>query len=389
MNGSGAPPERVKTILVVEDDDQVRSMMVKLLAREGFRTVEASNGQLGLRMAREYIPDLIISDVEMPGLDGHAMLRELRADPTTAIIPFVFLTGRGDRDDVRFGMNIGADDYVTKPFELDEVLGAVQSRLARRDALAARFQEKLDQLHITLTSSLPHELRTPLTGILGYSAILIDHPDQIGRDELLLAARTIKTSAERLQRYVENFLIYAELASTEAMTGDSPAPAIGNEPSDVGACAERVIAARANLHGREADVRSTLRKARVRMPEVYLHRALDELVDNAFRYSSRDTPVEVTCEAAGRMIKVAVIDRGRGLTPEQIREINAFVQFDRRRYEQQGLGLGLALTKRLVERYGGMLEIERTPDGQTSVTMVLPEATDAEARARISEPTKA
>jgi signal transduction histidine kinase len=313
----------------------------------------------------------------MPVLNGLAMLAELRKSPATAAIPLVFLTGRGDRSDLREGMNLGADDYITKPFEMEEMLLAVKSRLARQSALNAQFQERLDQLHASITTSLPHELRTSLTGILGFASILLDHSEQIGRDELQMAANAIKTAGERLHRYMENYLLYAELVSGAGL-GRSLDTASDSRPAEVAPCAKGVIEACARHHGRDADIRLALVPARVAMPETYLAKALNEVADNAFRYSPHDTAVEVTSEAIGNMIRITVLDSGRGITPDQIKEINAFVQFDRGLHEQQGLGLGLALTKRLVEFHGGTLEIERTPEWKTRVSIELPAATNTE-----------
>lgn len=133
-----AIPQRSDTdlkILVVEDEDGIRSNLVRMLRLEGFELVEARNGRAGLEMARLEIPNLILSDVMMPELDGYGLLEALRADPLTAAIPFIFLTARTDRMDRRRGMNLGADDYLGKPFSRDEVLDAVTARIKRIQAL--------------------------------------------------------------------------------------------------------------------------------------------------------------------------------------------------------------------------------------------------------------
>ena len=366
-----------KAILVVDDDRAIRSMTARVLTEAGFRVFEADSGEAGLRAAREQAPDLILSDVEMPGTDGHAMLLELHADPITASIPLIFLTGRSDQLDIRFGMNLGADDYLTKPFPFDELLRVVKSRLARRDALRARYEEKLEELRCGLATSLPHEFRTPLNGILGYAAILAENPGEFRPDELTAAAAAIRSSGERLQRYVENFLIYAELAGAAGYERALPlAPEV--VPCDVAACAERVAQARAKQHGRERDLQASLGAGTVDMPAAYLTRVLDEIVDNAFRYSTRDTPVTVACESEDRMVRIVVRDHGAGMTPDQLRAIDAFVQFDRQRQEQQGLGMGIAIAKGLVQRCGGVLEIEADPGAKTRVTILLPVARDAD-----------
>lgn len=118
-------------ILVVEDEASIRKNVVSMLRMEGFDVIDASNGRSALALAREHIPGLILSDVMMPELDGYGLLEQLRADPLTATIPLIFLSARTDRADRRRGMNLGADDYLGKPFSHDELLEAVTARIKR------------------------------------------------------------------------------------------------------------------------------------------------------------------------------------------------------------------------------------------------------------------
>lgn len=133
----------MKTILVIEDDDQTRENLQTILEMEGFRAVTAANGRAGLAVVQREIPDLILCDVMMPELDGHEVLRSLRAASSTATIPFIFLTARGERKDQRTGMELGADDYLTKPATVDEVLAAVRSRLVRHVEKEQALREKV------------------------------------------------------------------------------------------------------------------------------------------------------------------------------------------------------------------------------------------------------
>lgn len=123
-------------ILVVEDEPRMRANLVTILKMEGYEVIEARHGKEGVEMARKQQPDFIFCDISMPELDGHGVLAAVRADAATTKTPFVFLTAHGDRPDVRMGMNLGADDYLTKPVEVDELVGAIKSRLQRREQLA-------------------------------------------------------------------------------------------------------------------------------------------------------------------------------------------------------------------------------------------------------------
>lgn len=122
-------------ILVIEDEDSVRENILDLLEAEDFETIEAGNGRVGLNLATSEVPDLILCDLMLPEIDGYGVLTALREEPITAAIPFIFLTARSARTDFRLGMDLGADDYITKPFTRAELLSAISSRLAKQATL--------------------------------------------------------------------------------------------------------------------------------------------------------------------------------------------------------------------------------------------------------------
>lgn len=119
-------------ILLIEDEPEMRKGIAAVLELEGFDVVQAENGKRGVEAARKHAPDLVLCDVMMPELDGYGVLALLRMRDDTAGLPFIFLTAKGEKQDLRLGMNSGADDYLTKPVSIDDLLKAIQSRLARR-----------------------------------------------------------------------------------------------------------------------------------------------------------------------------------------------------------------------------------------------------------------
>jgi DNA-binding NarL/FixJ family response regulator len=121
----------MKKILVIEDEPEMRRNIVALLRYKHYEPIEAENGQRGLEQARRGSPDLILCDVMMPELDGYGVLRALQADAKLALIPFIFLTAKGEKDDLRSGMNLGADDYLTKPVGNEDLVRAIEARLHR------------------------------------------------------------------------------------------------------------------------------------------------------------------------------------------------------------------------------------------------------------------
>lgn len=129
-------------ILIIEDQSPMRRNLALMLQMEGYEVSAAENGRVGLEIARKARPDLILCDVMMPEMDGYAVIQALRDDEAFDNTPFIFLTAKSDRADIRLGMNFGADDYLTKPVVRDDLLAAVQTRLTRAEALKTRLAEK-------------------------------------------------------------------------------------------------------------------------------------------------------------------------------------------------------------------------------------------------------
>jgi two-component system, LytTR family, response regulator len=123
-------------ILVLEDDEQIRLPLVDLLEANGYEVISATNGRDGIEMARKEDPELIISDIMMPEVDGYAVFEAMQSDPKTAIIPFIFLTAKTDISDIREGLGLGADDYITKPFQPRELLESIRVRLEKYERIS-------------------------------------------------------------------------------------------------------------------------------------------------------------------------------------------------------------------------------------------------------------
>ncbi len=358
-------------VLVIEDEPSLRDNVLDMLAAEGFDAIGAENGLLGVRLAREHLPDLIVCDIMMPTLDGYGVLDELSRDPVTATIPFIFLTAKAERSDLRRGMQRGADDYLTKPFTATDLVQAIAARLAKHAAVNRKFQKKLDDLRRSITLALPHELRTPLSGVQTGSAILEEEYQSLERRDIFDLAHIIHLSAQRLNRLILNYLLYAEI---EVAFAD---PALVEALRAAHTDSSKAVIADSALHQaqrarREADLSLEAQEAVVRMSETHLMKLVEELLDNAFKFSKPGTPVRVTSHLDAASWSLAVVDRGRGMTAEQIADVGAYIQFGRRIHEQQGAGLGLTIAKRLAELYGGELTIESVPGQQTTVRVRLP-----------------
>ncbi|MBX9256871.1 DNA-binding response regulator [Desmonostoc muscorum CCALA 125] len=149
--------ESSKKILVIEDDAVTRNVFLEVLEAQGFDTIGAENGLTGIQQAQEHLPDLVICDIQMPDMDGYSVLTTLRQDPDTGIIPFIFLTGSNTQADLRKGMELGADDYLTKPSTIEDLLRAIAVRFEKQALLRRWYATNSHQLSRTLASSINSE----------------------------------------------------------------------------------------------------------------------------------------------------------------------------------------------------------------------------------------
>jgi two-component system, OmpR family, alkaline phosphatase synthesis response regulator PhoP len=173
------------TILVIEDEQAVRESLVDLLNAEGFTTIDAPNGEVGLQLATKILPDLILCDIKMPVMNGYEVIQVLKQRSPTASIPFIFLSASNNNQDFRYCMQLGADDYLHKPCNPDELISAITARLANKSAIAATATENqlFDRSHDGLLNYFYQELRNPLSGLnnviyllQGLKTISADHP---------------------------------------------------------------------------------------------------------------------------------------------------------------------------------------------------------------------
>src|SRR6185295_2669095 len=174
----------MKKILVIDDEEWLREMVNLALRQKGYEVVEAENGAVGIEMAQKQLPDLILCDVNMEKVDGYLTLSSLRNEPTTAAIPFILMTGLADNAGMRHGMELGADDYLPKPFTLDALYAAVDARLKKAQTVRAEAERRLQDLRSAISLALPHELRTPLNGIIAYGEIFKSDAETLQPSEI-------------------------------------------------------------------------------------------------------------------------------------------------------------------------------------------------------------
>ncbi|MCX6143715.1 MAG: response regulator [Ignavibacteriales bacterium] len=358
-------------ILVIDDDELICEMIASSLQLEGFETIRALDGIEGVEAARTHLPDLIVCDIVMPKLDGYGTLKALREYPATAMIPFIFLTGQSAKSDVRQGMVHGADDFLTKPVMIGELVAAIQARLQRQVLVKQETDRKLDELRVNLSISLPHEIRTPLSGIIGFAEVLRDDVKSLGPEEISEMAKIILKSATRLGHMVENFLTFAQLEMLAATS--APKAFVGKDTTVMfDLHIEEIADKKGKEYERPGDLKLSLGGAEASIATLSGKRIVEELVDNALKFSSRGQSIEIVTKAVDDFWELTVKDSGVGMELKDITQIGAYRQFQRKSREQQGSGLGLAIALKMSELYGGSLTIESEIAKGTLVTVRLP-----------------
>lgn len=359
-------------VLVIEDAKDLRDDVVEMLNLEGYETAGAENGVEGVRLAREFYPDLIVCDIMMPELDGYGVLQNLRSTPDTATIPFIFLTAKTDRVDMRQGMVLGADDYLTKPFRVNELLESIRVRLERIQELEQAASKRIDAMAENIMTALPHELRTPLNTIIGFSEMLMVESQTIKPELIMDWSQHINIAAHRLYRLVENYLFYARLEV--ARRGDQALFDVSEARMDYPqAMIELNTHTLATQYDRLDDLEIDLVDTNaIRIANVHFNKIVEELVDNAFKFTQPGEKVSVSTRIEEDHYVVCVKDEGRGMSRDDINSIGAYMQFQRWFFEQQGMGLGLAIVKLLVKLCGGEINFTSIPNPGLQIEVWIP-----------------
>ena len=343
----------MKTILLIDDEENIRSVFGLALRHQGYRVIEAESGDIGIELARKHLPDLILTDISMPGSNGQDVLQKIRQDPELSTKQVVLMTGQTHLVTPRKGMEAGADDFLVKPVSMEALLNCVEARMKRAQVHWRVEDRMLVKLQTSLHSTLPHEFFTPLGGIIGLIEILSGGITTFSPEEIKEMLDDLHQSALRLHRSLRNYLLILDLQS------GSPGTAVTKTerllPQDLKTSLKAGVNEALRRNARREDVVFEVEEGAVMAAACDITLLAEELVDNACKFSARGSEIKV-CFAGDGVLTVS--DLGRGMSPGEIEQIGAFQQFDRKKHEQQGLGLGLVLVQKLVAKCGAKLTIE-------------------------------
>ncbi|MFL9482171.1 response regulator [Chitinophagaceae bacterium LWZ2-11] len=366
--------ENPKTkILVIEDEQYIRENIQELLQARGYEVHIAANGEEGVTEAASFKPNLIVCDIMMPKMDGYKVLENIRKTSLTQNIPFIFLTAKADKNDIRQGMELGADDFISKPFTTKELTNAIESRLDRYQKINSQYSKIKHQLEANVFTTYYHEFNTPLHGIIGGLNLLINAGSAFSDSQVHDLHQSILKSAVRLNHSLANLMLYEEIKRADGhedllkifSTGETQ----NGWPQKI---KDELYGRVLEVYGRLDDLTVDLAPAILRINKEYLTRIIVEITDNAFKFSKSGQKVEVTGDVSGNNYKIIIKDKGSGFELSTVTDIAPFKQFNRRKLEQQGLGIGLYLVKQLIEFNKGSISLNTNQDMGTIVTIQIP-----------------
>jgi signal transduction histidine kinase len=350
-------PMRENAILIVEDNATLNDMLCEVLQTHGFEVQSASNGLEAIQMLDQRPPNLVLSDLVMPEMDGHALLNRIRGNPKTRNVPVIFLTGYDSPEQRRRVRESGVVDYLTKPLNESDLLYAVRAALKRHADQEADFYRRVEEVRNQILGLVQHEFRTPLTFVMGYAEYLQDAlRHDMPKEELQHSVDAIVEGSRRLHHLVESFLLLANLSRDSLPTEEI-------YPLDPSALwRECVTEVRESLEDAKLSVRMSEPPDPVIVFGVMdlLREALSRMLDNAIRYRRPEAKtIWLETVAKPGYVGWSVRDEGVGIPPALLAQLSApFVRLHQRQADGHGIGLGLTLVRRVAELHGGYLEIE-------------------------------
>ena len=372
--------EKEPLLLVVDDTEDNLDLLEFALKRKPVRMLRAASGKECLALAAEKQPDLILLDIQMPEMDGFETLKRLRANPTTAKIPVVFLTAqRKDVDSIATGLALGAEQYLTKPIDTDELLVRTKMLIDLK-----RAEAELERTKADFMAMLVHDLRSPLIGVKSVIELLQDNgKGTILNDDHFELLNAAHTSARKLLELISDFL---DLSKYEAGTIPFEGTAV-----PIARFVDPVLN-QMDIQFRQRNVK-LVKMIQADLPDVIVDPAKTEqvvmnLLSNALKFTKSGGTITLEASphtgeviAAGgskakQYVRISIVDNGVGIPSEELSSLfERYKQTSSAKItKQKGTGLGLVICKRIVEAQGGSVTVESEPGKRTTFSFTLPAA---------------
>ena len=350
-------------ILLVDDELNLRETISELLIYQNYNVKSACNGQEALDLLEYWIPDLIICDIMMPVMDGSTFLEIIKDINSLNSIPFIFLTAKKESNLMRKCLLDGADDYIAKPFKIKELIAIIESKLERFE----KIKISNSNLYQGEKKIFLHEINTPLNGILGPIELLMENHEKLDKKEISEFYESIKTSGDRLNRTMQNIIFYQNLKNNSIECNP-------NSSSEILATFLKTKRKILKINdGQKRRIKFEIDKATIKISEEHLQYIFFELIENAIKFSVNNKAIIVSGKQFNdEYYELMIRDFGIGFSAQELNKIGAAQQFNREEREQQGLGLGLFLSKTIVKKSNGVFTIVSKENEGTTIKIFLP-----------------
>jgi len=336
-------------ILIVDDVTRNIQIISSILKQEGYLMSFARSGESALELVKKKSFDLILLDIMMTGIDGYETCQRLKNDPDTKALPVIFLTAKTDPDSVVKGFDLGAVDYITKPFRASELLARVKIHLQLKFA-----QENLQEANATkdrFFSIISHDLKGPFSSLLGYTDVLLAYWDNYTETKRKSFVKTIHQQSDRLYRMLENLLEWSRMQSGNIEHHPEKITLHLQIESDLLLLKPQAEKKKIQLH---ADIsKNILAYGDPNMSSTVIR----NLISNAIKFTHPGGQIRITCREDGDFQEITVSDNGVGIASD---DIDKLFRIDGHlstygTAKEAGTGLGLILCKEFVEKNGGRL----------------------------------
>ena len=352
----------MKKILVIEDEQDIRDSIQEIVEMAGYAVTPIANGAAGLKELMHNPFDLIICDIMMPEMDGFSLLTALKKDPSF-VTPFIFLTAKVQSNDLRTGMNLGADDYLHKPFKSKDLLNAIETRLSKHEKLNQLQSQKATLLEKTIELMVGHEFKNPMNGIINFNTLIAENAISLNNEKLQSLCSYLHISADRLLTTYDKINTYYTLQKALQL---KEIPEEGaQDPHHIIDVIKSVL----HKYDRVKDLDYMEPKPPLFFSKL-IHTATKELIENACKFSEKGTPISIHIfeDTSGKNIRVK--NQTMHTTAAALNKYRLFEQHHRDVAEQQGLGIGLAITKLIASIHKGSIQFDEV-ENETSVREII------------------
>ncbi|MCG8569051.1 MAG: hybrid sensor histidine kinase/response regulator [Spirochaetes bacterium] len=355
-----------RTITAIDDNPTILLMLKNFLESVEFEVIPYENPLEALEFIESEPPDLIICDIDMPELNGFEVHQKLQEKPQLKMIPFVFLTALDDDENIIHGKEIGADDYITKPFKRETLIAAIRGKLKRLTDFKQSQHTEIEKFKKEIISILLHELRTPLTVIHGFTSLLVDSNIDIVKTQQLL--NNIKSGGDRLKKLISDIEQITSLENnlyTEKMV-----------EFQLNQLMQQIIRIK------KEEIETKKLQLFVSISEelspltgywMMLEDGINRIMDNAIKYNKEEESINIRLHEEDKSIILEISDTGLGIPEEhQDKIFNKFYQVDRQLNEQQGMGLGLTIAEKSIQINKGSIELKSEVGIGTTIKITFP-----------------